>query len=240
MRSRLTYSHTIRMELNRLSARQGQQHARAEPLHRKGVGGRGCHVGFRFGHQAVDGGGEPDGQVGILGDELLGLGDQVELLAADREHGVRPHGESAHALDLVDEQGAQLGIEIPGSRLELVEVPANLELDDRKPLLLGRGRGLHQLVDDAGEPALRRLRRPVEQDRAGEVAAGGSALPAIGFARLIERAVDLHFHDLDPGREQPLRLLVGLEYAAQVTGQALPGRQAQAYQVLELRQVGAQ
>ena len=47
-------------------------------------------------------------------------------------------------------------------------------------------------------------------------------------------------HDLEPGRKQPLRFLIGLERRLQQSGEALPGLEAQPHQVLELGQIGAQ
>src|SRR5438046_2253515 len=73
-------------------------------------------------------------------------------------------------------------------------------------------RGLNQLVDNGGEPALCGLCRPIENDRCREVASVLGARFDIGPAGVVERAIDLHLHDLEPRRKQTLRLLVGLEH----------------------------
>ena len=59
-------------------------------------------------------------------------------------------------------------------------------------------------------------------------------------AGVVERAIDLHLHDLEPRRKQTLRLLVGLEHDLQQTGQALPRLDARSHQIFKLRQVGSQ
>ena len=142
--------------------------------------------------------------------------------------------------DLIDEEGAQFRVEIFRLRIEIIQAPAQLECDHRKARLFADGRGLHQLVDDGGEAALRGLRRPVENDRRREIAPGLRTWFGIVLACLVERAVDLHLHDLEPWRKQPLRLLIGLEHRLQQSSEALPGLEAQSHQVLEFRQIGSQ
>ena len=50
----------------------------------------------------------------------------------------------------------------------------------------------------------------------------------------------MHVHDLEPWRKQPLRLLIGLEYGLQQSGEAFPGGDTLSHQVFELRQIGSQ
>ena len=87
---------------------------------------------------------------------------------------------------------------------------------------------------------MRRLRRAVENDRGPEVASGLCARFGPLAADLGERTADLHLHDLQPRRKQPLRLLVGLEHRLQQSGDTLPGLEPQSHQVLELGQIGSQ
>ena len=75
---------------------------------------------------------------------------------------------------------------------------------------------------NGGEAALRGLRRPVENDRCREIAPGLRARFGIALARLVERAADLHLHDLEPWRKQPLRLLIGLEHRLQTVRRGAP------------------
>jgi len=93
-------------------------------------------------------------------------------------------------------------------------------------------------MDNGREAALRSLRRPVEDDRCREIVAG--LCPPFGTlpACLLERAVDLHFHDLKPWRKQPPRRFVGLEHRLQQCSKALPGRESLPHQVFEFHQIG--
>ena len=173
--------------------REHQQDARAQPLNRERSLGRRADLGLGLRYQAVDGRGEAHGQIGILGDQLFRIADQIELLAAHGEDRIRSEGERANAPHLIDEQGAQLRVEILRPGIEIIQAPAQLETDHRKAPLLADGRGLHQLVDDGGEAALRRLRRPVEHDQCREIAPGLRArLGSRWLAHLVERAADLH------------------------------------------------
>jgi hypothetical protein len=63
---------------------------------------------------------------------------------------------------------------------------------------------------------------------------------SIAFACVLDRAIDLHVHDLKPGRKQPLRLLIGLEYGLQQSSETLSGGDTLAHQIFELRQIGSQ
>ena len=78
--------------------REQEQDARAQPLNREGSLGRRADVGLGLRYQAVDGRGEADGQIGIFGNQLFGLADQIELLAADGEYCIRSEGERANAV----------------------------------------------------------------------------------------------------------------------------------------------
>ena len=161
--------------------REHEQDARAQPLNGERSSGRRADLGLGLRDQAVDGRGETDGQIGILGDQLFRIADQIELLAADGEYCIRAEGERANAPHLIDEEGAQLRIEILRLGVEIIQAPAQLEADHRKARLFADGRGLHQLVDDGGEAALRRLRRPVEHDQCREIAPRSCA-PGFGIA----------------------------------------------------------
>jgi hypothetical protein len=124
--------------------------------------------------------------------------------------------------------------------IEIIEAAAQLERDHGKARLLPDGGGLRQLVADGSEASLCSLRRSVENDRGSEITAVLPNRVGIAFACIIERAVDLHLHDLEPWRKQPLRLLIGLEHRLQQPCEALPGVEAQPHQVLQLSQIGAQ
>src|SRR5262245_39402672 len=99
---------------------------------------------------------------------------------------------------------------------------------------------MNQLIENGREAALRNLRRPVKNDGARELASGLRTEVGIVLAGLFERAADLHLHDLEPWRKQPLRFLIGLEHRLQKSSEALPGLEAPSHQALKLRQVGSQ
>ena len=63
--------------------REREEDARTQPLNRESSLGRRANIGLCLQYQAVDGRSEADGQIGIFGDQLFGLADQIELLAAD-------------------------------------------------------------------------------------------------------------------------------------------------------------
>ena len=124
--------------------------------------------------------------------------------------------------DQIDEKGAQLRVEVFCLRIEIIEAPAQLESDHRQARLFTDGRGLNQLVHDGSEAALGGLRGPVENNRCAEVAPGLRAWFGALLADLVERAVDLHLHDLKPGGKQSLRLLIGLERGLQQLRRGAP------------------
>ena len=189
---------------------------------------------------SVDGRGEAGGQIGILGNQLLGIADQIELLGADGEYRIRSERECAHAVQLLDKQGAQLRVEFLRPCIEVIQATAQLESDHRKARLFADRRGLDELVENGGEAALRSLRRAVEHDPGREIAGRLRIWAGVALTRVVERAADLHLHDLEPGGEQPLRRLIGLEHRLQESGEALAGLEPLSHQGLELRQIGSQ
>ena len=177
----------------------------------------------------LGGGGEAYRQIGIFRNQLFSTADQIEFLATDGEYCIRSDGERANAFQLLDKESAQLRVEIFRPCIEVIEAPAQLESDYRKPRLFADGRGLNQLIDNGSEAALCTLRRAVENDQCREIALGLHSSFGILLARLLERAADLHLHDLEPWRKQPLRLLTGLEYRLQKSSEALPSLEPQPY-----------
>ena len=124
--------------------------------------------------------------------------------------------------------------------VEIIEAPAQLETDHRQARLLADSRGLHQLVETAEKP---RCAACAERSSTIQVARSRACLAhrlGAALACLVERAADLHLHDLEPWGEQLLRGLIGLKHRLQEAGEALPGLQPQSHQGLELRQIGSQ
>ncbi|HKF08739.1 MAG TPA: hypothetical protein VKB89_08465 [Xanthobacteraceae bacterium] len=220
--------------------RERQQDACTEPLNRERSSGRGIDFSRGLRHQAIDGPGEAHGQIGVFRNQLFSIADQIELLAAQHEYGIGSNREGANTRQLLDEDGAQFRIEIFRFRIEIIEGATQLETDHREARLFADGCGLHQLVDNGREAALRSLRRAVENDRCGELAPSLRTGLGTLLACLVERAADLHFHDLKPWREQPLRLFIDLEHRLQQSGEALPGLESQPHQIFQFQQVGSE
>jgi hypothetical protein len=143
-------------------------------------------------------------------------------------------------VELLDEQGAQLRVKILRLGSKVIQAAAQLESDHRKAGFFANRCGLHQLVKNGSETALRGLRRPVEHDPGREITRVEPCRVGAALARLVERAADLHLHDLEPRREQPLRRLVGLKCCLQVSGEAGADLEPPSHQGLELRQIGSQ
>ena len=220
--------------------RERQQDACAQPLNRERAFDRRVHFGLRLPHQLIDRRCETGGQIGVRGDQLLGVCDQIELLGAHGQDRIRPESECAHAVKLLDQQGAQLRVEILRLGREIIEAAAQLETDHRQARLLADSRGLHQLVESGGEAALRSLCRAVEHNPGREIACLLAHRLGAALACLVERAADLHLHNLEPWGEQLLRGLTGLKHRLQEAGEALSRLQPLSHQRLELRQVRSQ
>src|SRR5260221_8494029 len=89
---------------------------------------------------------------------------------------------------------------------------------------------------------LRRSWNPItgRRDFSGEIAPCLRPWFGIALARLVERAADLHLHDLEPWRKQPLRFLIGLEHRLQQSVEALLCLKTEPHQALDVRQIRSQ
>jgi hypothetical protein len=100
--------------------RKGEQDARAQLLNGECVAGRRPDVSLGLQNQAIYLCSEADGQSSIFGNQFLGLADQIEFLSSDGEYRIRSDRQRANAPDLIDEQGAQFGVELFGVRVKII------------------------------------------------------------------------------------------------------------------------
>src|SRR5262249_52161045 len=149
--------------------RESEENSGTQPLSRKRVLAQGADVALRLGYQTIDCRRELPRQIGVLRNELLRIADKIELLAAHRNYRLWPEGERANTRQLLDEQRAQLRIEVLRPCIEIIEPALQLKSDHRKPRLLTQGRGLQQLVDNGGKLTLSGLCRAVEHDQRREI-----------------------------------------------------------------------
>src|SRR5262249_60490852 len=128
-------------------------------------------VPFGLKHQAVNGRGETHGQIGILGNQLFRLTDEIEFLLAQAQDGICSKRQRRHPSQQLDENCPQFRIKILCLCVEIVETRPQLESDHGKTLFLAYCCGLNELIDHRSKPALRCLRSTIEPGQGSDITA---------------------------------------------------------------------
>ena len=172
-------------------------------------------------------------QAGVLAEPPFAFADERELLLASLRDGVRPRDELPQLCNLLQEQRPQLGVQARRRHLEVAQHAAELEGQDRKASILVGGRGFGQHVDGGGDLPLGDLRRPLQFDQRRQPPRRVAAVILIRLSHAVDQPGDLAVHDHQPRRQQPTRLVIGLEDAAQQCSDALVGVETARDQIVQ-------